>query len=779
MCAAQIQFQRHLCFLRGTNRISTPFVLFIITLQFRCYAHLFFLSLRTKKPDDMPCPVDISSLCNLHNMIAAHRLNPKNSHGFILSTDAALAKLLTNWTHYQKKYASRVDHMKKSIRVDPVFPGKELVSLTANNALIGTLEDLTLGSKLSEKRSSISCALLPEKDVEGPPMQFYQVYQNRNSLYFKSITFSKTSTLDALANFQQLVRMDIQFLSSLDVEWQESEGGGASSEASNGARNADSADGEGGTAMAAPPAAAVAAAGAGGGGGGGGGGAEDLSILNTLQLKVASAGSVARNEERLIHFALRKSKQDLSISCNVECRGDACYTRADPALPASSPEVYDFSDIVNWDHRRGYFPLTPEALSQMKFDHTEHAVAPKHVFPAAILLFFREARNDEEEAAYQSLSKAWDFWFDHSLSYEVLKNDPPRRIGLNAEEINWCKVRLDVLVQEIKSQSVREHLGLPLIHKPRSKGRDTEAVALLPGKGAAQSNHGSTQFREENAAVDHAPRAAASVVSESAGGSGPGGGKNLTGGGKESDAKAAKVEKTARHTKRSRKEQPDGEEAVAPVAKREKRATEGGSPVKDEDKITVRASDGKTVSVKDGRIVAAGNPLKTSYPNHYRNADNKNKFYGANLNLGEAFKLACLVHYGPGLPIEQSGHASMRTALFRTAAFYALSDEEEKEILGHASFADFVFFLVKSAKQLGYGMCVEARLIFGDAVFSRHTPTQKLRGTPCIISFHYAETVFSNPLFSMQSIWAWRPRQPSWTARTGESQGWYRTKADI
>ena len=121
----------------------------------------------------------------------------------------------------------------------------------------------------------------------------------------------------------------------------------------------------------------------------------------------------------------------------------------------------------------------------------------------------------------------------------------------------------------------------------------------------------------------------------------------------------------------------------------------------------------------------------------------------------------------------------MRTALFRTAAYYALSDEEEKAIVGHAYFVDFVFFLVKSAKQLLYGMCVEGRLIFGDAVFSRHPPTQKLRGTPCIFSVHYAETVFSNPLFSMQFIWAWPPRQPSWLARTGESQGSNRTNADI
>ena len=44
-------------------------------------------------------------------------------------------------------------------------------------------------------------------------------------------------------------------------------------------------------------------------------------------------------------------------------------------------------------------------------------------------------------------------------------------------------------------------------------------------------------------------------------------------------------------------------------------------------------------------------------------------------------------------------------------------------------------------------------------------------GTSNIISVHYAVTVFSNPFFSMQSIWACRSRQPSWIARIGKSQG--------
>ncbi len=71
--------------------------------------------------------------------------------------------------------------------------------------------------------------------------------------------------------------------------------------------------------------------------------------------------------------------------------------------------------------------------------------------------------------------------------------------------------------------------------------------------------------------------------------------------------------------------------------------------------------------------------------------------------------------------------------------------------------ADLFYFLAKSVKQIVYTYGVESRLIFGDGVFSRHIPARLLRVTSNIISVHYAVTVFSNLLFSMQSIWACQP----------------------
>jgi hypothetical protein len=418
---------------------------------------------------------------------------------------------------------------------------------------------------------------------------------------------------------------------------------------------------------------------------------------------------------------------------------------------------FDFSDICKWNYRRGNFNLLPEALGQMQFNHLVHPLPPKYVFPAAVLLFVCTDRTEDEEAAFQSLSREWDYWFDQPLSYDFLKNDPPKRLGLNSDEINWCKVRLDFLVKQIKSDSDRERLGLPTGKK--GTAREAEAAALLPSRSArchdhyesaSQSSHGSKPAHDEagtsaKSAADPSTRAAAAASVD--------GGDSIA----EMEG-GCNAEKTIRSRKRNL--QTDAGAAGAPT-KRFKKVKEEGTPVREKEKTTVRASDGKTVSLKDGRIVAAGNDLKRQYPNNYRNAENTNVFYGRNLTLGEAFKLACLVHYGPTLPIETSGHILMRTALFRTAAYYALTVDEEKEIRNHPSFADFLFFLVKSAKQQVYAYSVDARLIFGDAVFSRHPPLRLLRGTSNVIFVHYAETVFNGPLFSMQSIWAWQPTQPS------------------
>ena len=175
-----------------------------------------------------------------------------------------------------------------------------------------------------------------------------------------------------------------------------------------------------------------------------------LSVLPKTQPPPAAtvAGTMASNEDHLLRvsFALRISQETYASLPSAGAPGSGS---------ALSSAEQDISDFVKWGYKRGQFPLTPEGLLQMKFDHNEHPTPPKHAFPDAILLFVCIKRNDAEEACFQNLLREWGWWFDHELSFEILKKGPPLRLQFSADEINWCKVRLDFLVQQIKSVAHR------------------------------------------------------------------------------------------------------------------------------------------------------------------------------------------------------------------------------------------------------------------------------------------------------------------------------------
>jgi hypothetical protein len=86
----------------------------------------------------------------------------------------------------------------------------------------------------------------------------------------------------------------------------------------------------------------------------------------------------------------------------------------------------------------------------------------------------------------------------------------------------------------------------------------------------------------------------------------------------------------------------------------------------------------------------------------------------------------------------------MRTALFLTAAHYALTKEEASQIMRDPGFADFLHFHVLAAKQLKYSYYTESKLYFGEIVFSRHRPSPAVQGTSNVISSHCVVTMFSN-----------------------------------
>lgn len=79
------------------------------------------------------------------------------------------------------------------------------------------------------------------------------------------------------------------------------------------------------------------------------------------------------------------------------------------------------------------------------------------------------------------------------------------------------------------------------------------------------------------------------------------------------------------------------------------------------------------------------------------------------LKLGQAFALACLIEYGPLLPAESSGHLDKRKALFRSAAWYSLSDEELDRVLQHREVAPYLYSMVNQAKQYKYAIFKQAR----------------------------------------------------------------------
>ena len=72
------------------------------------------------------------------------------------------------------------------------------------------------------------------------------------------------------------------------------------------------------------------------------------------------------------------------------------------------------------------------------------------------------------------------------------------------------------------------------------------------------------------------------------------------------------------------------------------------------------------------------------------------------------------------MPYDQSGDFETRKALFRTAAYYAMSPDDAAECMAHHEFADFLNILVATAKQMKYIIMTEARIFFGDKVFATH-----------------------------------------------------------
>ena len=642
-----------------------------------------------------------------YNAIAAVKNKLQDGNTSNLTADAGFRKHERAWRDYQTKWVARHKRMGDSPRTAPVHDAADVFTL--NPQLI---------TSRTEKCATLSCQLLPEKESAGAQnMSFADLYERRCKDY-NSCNWTKVSS-ENLANYLLLVRMEIQYLAGCDVEWKSD----ASASAGPAALLQPNAAADASQSKAAAPAGM------------------SLSLVPLAPADASSKeGSIARGEAVLLSHALRISIRDSPISSNhgevLTTPSPAADAGPADAVTSTTDSAFDFSNISAWGYKRGEFPLTPEALGQMRFE--AELKPPKHVFAAALLLFVCSKRNEEEEAAFTSLSGAWEEWFHEPLSYAFLKKGPPStgRLAHSEEEINWYMVRHDCLVKQITSEQDRARLGLPqLPAKGKGSVAAQEAAALLVTNPRGPAVRNATPAAESPAGSQQC-EAPIGVGTDSE----LEGGFTLPAPAKRGSRKGGPAGAAAPKRRRVVVPQADADSVT-----QEHGAAAAASPARagETEQKTIE-KNGKLVSAKDGRIVAAGNDLKVTFHNNYRNADNQTAFYGKFLTLGEAFKLACIVQYGPALPIEASGNTSMRTALFLTAAHYALTKEETSEIMRHTSFADFLYFHVLAAKQLKYSYYTESKLYFGEIVFSRHRPSPAVQGTSNVISSHCVVTMFSN-----------------------------------
>jgi len=649
------------------------------------------------------CPIDITGLAKIHNAVTQFKID--NEHGgnftqYLSQSSKAVCKVahaeLYGWQQYQQKHVARARNLEKGPREKPVTDGED--ELVVNPALFmrkGVFE------------GKVKCALTKTVLNQGYGyglgigLPFVERFSTAHAVYNNADL--KKLTVEGAHNFQNLVYLEIQYLASCCTRWETVGPNGAS--------------GGGGS----------EAISAGGGGGSGSHGASriSLSILGERappsgSTNIGGSGTGGNADDSSGGGASPESEVSGAAAAAAECSGAESGDGAGGAAAAekggaeSGGEVdrvqqsEQLCEISRWDHRSGEFPLNDDGLRQMAFpDHPK----PKYYYAAALILFLRASRTDLEETVFQQLSARWCDWFNEELTFEVLKKGAPRKGPqmYTAAEINWCEVRLQELDKQIEDPEDRERLGLPplkrrganreiIAEKNREIARERERAALSEPAPALAATGDSVRGRHakgaEAAPAKAAPAKAAPAEASPA---------------KAAPAKAARS-KAAR--KRKYSEANDTSSGAAGEA-----ASSGGTPTKEGHGAGV-VKGGRIVSVNDGRLLVRGVELRKAFPSNYRNPENAKRWRGHKLDLGQAFKLACFVHYGPRMPYEKSGDFETRKALFRTAAYYAMSPEETVMCMESHEFADFIYILVATAKQMRYVIMTDGRIFFGDNVFT-------------------------------------------------------------
>ena len=82
------------------------------------------------------------------------------------------------------------------------------------------------------------------------------------------------------------------------------------------------------------------------------------------------------------------------------------------------------------------------------------------------------------------------------------------------------------------------------------------------------------------------------------------------------------------------------------------------------------------------RPAFSANRVNVKYNSRYRNPENQNKLGGKLLELGRATGLVAMALFGYDVSLE-AAHSADRLRIFKSAAWYALTDKEVLEIMEH------------------------------------------------------------------------------------------------
>ena len=134
-----------------------------------------------------------------------------------------------------------------------------------------------------------------------------------------------------------------------------------------------------------------------------------------------------------------------------------------------------------------------------------------------------------------------------------------------------------------------------------------------------------------------------------------------------------------------------------------------------------------------GRPSIKKNAVNAKYGTNYRNASVIRPIMGKNVTLGRACALVAVALMGPNIPLEEAGHEE-RLRIFKSAAYYALTDEELEEILDTEDAALRLFLkglCTAQCRLIKYVVPVAARDEFENVVFrpaSKNAVIQKHLG---------------------------------------------------